>query len=66
VTPPGQIPRRKIGAVLHRFGHLQDARFGERADSAMVVEGAVDGAGRNPEGIGEIEESNFFVHGITA
>jgi hypothetical protein len=30
----------------------------------MVVQGAVDGARGNPEGISEIEESNFLVHGI--
>jgi hypothetical protein len=65
VTPASQIPRGKIGAVLHGFGHLQDASFGERTDSAMVVQGAVDRAGGNSEGISEIEESNFLVHGIT-
>jgi hypothetical protein len=31
----------------------------------MVVQGAVDRAGGNSEGISEIEESNFLVHGIT-
>jgi hypothetical protein len=31
----------------------------------MVVQGAVDGARGNSEGISEIEESNFLVHGIT-
>ena len=65
MAPARQIASSKIGTVLHRLGHLQDARLGERTDSAMIVQGAVDGARGNSEGISEIEESNLLVHGIT-